>query len=284
MMDYELVDVTIPEDRVEVYKKLKEQYNPEGSLLRNYQKHLTDMLVEFDGFCKVNGIEYSLAFGTMLGAVRHKGFIPWDDDADLFMDRENYEKLHRLMRGEWHELTDKLSVAMGARPELWAAPYGYIDIFILDKSPDNRLLRFIKQTAAIIVSCLMKCRGRIDANNSRIWKRVRPWYIFLPLSIIHTSDKWKQILERVSLWFDSAKSTHLQCYNNCVGGIGLLYTYQSCRQYVDMEFEGVKLPLFKGYNMMLKTSYGNYMQLPKSIHNHPLIMEIIENSEFNNNV
>ena len=60
--------------------------------LKEFHKVLLDILLEFDRVCRDNDIQYSLAYGTMLGAIRHKGFIPWDDDVDVVMDRKNYNR------------------------------------------------------------------------------------------------------------------------------------------------------------------------------------------------
>nr|MCR5207201.1 LicD family protein [Eubacterium sp.] len=61
--------------------------------LEEVKKTELEILIRFDEICKNNNIEYSLAYGTMLGAVRHNGFIPWDDDIDVFVKRSDYEKL-----------------------------------------------------------------------------------------------------------------------------------------------------------------------------------------------
>lgn len=52
-----------------------------------------DLLLEFDRVCKMHGLRYFLAFGSLLGAIRHQGFIPWDDDMDVVMPRDDYQKL-----------------------------------------------------------------------------------------------------------------------------------------------------------------------------------------------
>ena len=64
---------------------LKSRFNPEGSLLRRQQNRMTELLIEIDRICKKHSIQYWLSSGTLLGAVRHKGFIPWDDDMDICM-------------------------------------------------------------------------------------------------------------------------------------------------------------------------------------------------------
>lgn len=72
--------------------------NPEGSLLRTHQNELTELLKVFAGVCKEHGIKWWLCSGTLLGAARHKGFIPWDDDVDVAMMKKDYRKLRRVMR------------------------------------------------------------------------------------------------------------------------------------------------------------------------------------------
>lgn len=79
------------------HQALKERYNPEGSALRRDQKELLHMLQHIANICKQHGITWWLSSGTLLGAARHQGFIPWDDDMDIVMLRKDYKKLKKIL-------------------------------------------------------------------------------------------------------------------------------------------------------------------------------------------
>ncbi len=81
----------------ETTESLKEKYNPEGSTLRKAQLRMLDMLKFIDSICKENDITYYLDCGNLLGAVRHQGFIPWDDDADIAMPLSDYRKFKKIL-------------------------------------------------------------------------------------------------------------------------------------------------------------------------------------------
>lgn len=79
-------------------KALRAKYNPDGSSLRTNQLELVDMLKVFAAICKKHDIPWWLGCGTLLGAARHGGFIPWDDDLDIVMLRKDAKRLDKIMR------------------------------------------------------------------------------------------------------------------------------------------------------------------------------------------
>lgn len=82
----------------EIQEQLRNKYNPEGSDLRKIQLNMLDILIEFDRVCHKNGIVYWLDSGTLLGAVRHGGFIPWDDDIDVCIMKKDLRSLKKAMK------------------------------------------------------------------------------------------------------------------------------------------------------------------------------------------
>lgn len=80
-----------------MYEELNRKYNPDGSALRRDQKELLRMLKVVEGICKDNNIQWWLSSGTLLGAARHQGFIPWDDDMDIVLLKKDYKRLEKIL-------------------------------------------------------------------------------------------------------------------------------------------------------------------------------------------
>ncbi len=80
-----------------IQTELRERFNPDGSLIRQVQMRMFEMLKHVDKLCRENGIKYWLSSGTCLGAIRHGGFIPWDDDVDIELEKEDFKRLIDLL-------------------------------------------------------------------------------------------------------------------------------------------------------------------------------------------
>ena len=86
-----------------VQQELRERFNPEGSMLRKHQMRMLDILIEVDKICQKHNIKYWIEGGTLLGAVRHGGFIPWDDDLDIAVMHDEYKKMLEVLEKELPE-------------------------------------------------------------------------------------------------------------------------------------------------------------------------------------
>ena len=103
-------------------------------LLRAGQENEALLLRIFDGICRANSLQYTLAFGTLLGAVRHKGFIPWDDDVDVFMPREDFEALKEVLTNSVLNTGEKIYI--NPSPSFESIGIGYKDFGVwLDVCP-----------------------------------------------------------------------------------------------------------------------------------------------------
>lgn len=162
----------------ELQKELRQKFNPEGSLLRRQQLRMLEMLKYIDHICLENDISYWLSSGTCLGAVRHGGFIPWDDDVDIEMLKKDYDKLLRIIKRDrdcpyilhnhstdrhfvspFSKLRDKKSELHEDKGFDLDQKFSglYIDIFQLESSNSKKLALVGKYLCLMCLSpCLLK--------------------------------------------------------------------------------------------------------------------------------
>ena len=93
---------------IQLQKSLREEFNPEGSELRKLQLGALSILLDIDKFCRKHQIQYWIASGTLLGAVRHGGFIPWDDDLDIEMTEAEFKKFEKAVEAYGFESKQNL--------------------------------------------------------------------------------------------------------------------------------------------------------------------------------
>lgn len=154
---------------------------------------ILDIMKDIDRFCRENGIKYTISSGTLLGAVRHGGFIPWDDDADMFMLREDFDRFVRSYRGRKYHLLfnnrDKneflaTGYAKVCDPDTTIfnknsfTRYGvYVDIFPLDSVPENETER-------------KDYMHRLMRLHNRLHHRQKKDIVSILKSYRHTLDWW----------------------------------------------------------------------------------------------
>ena len=114
------------------------KYNGESTILRQLQLRLLDVLIVVDKICRKHDIPYWLDFGTLLGAVRHKGFIPWDDDVDISVLEEDYDRLREILK---KELPEDMAFQDTSTDKYVFCPYGRVR----DKKSYCYYPKFIKQ-------------------------------------------------------------------------------------------------------------------------------------------
>lgn len=194
------------------YDELKEKYNPEGSSLRKGQLRMVEMLKFIDVFCRNNNLTYWLDCGTLLGAVRHGGFIPWDDDTDICMPLEDMLKFKKLMihqnpskefvlqchetdsnynRSQWIVLRDLKSEYMQDSNFHNGLRYKglQIDIFPLEKDVPISLKKFAD-------TIQLRFINRATQSEKKLYRMIRPFrncmWLFLNHFIIPVCRLFKK--------------------------------------------------------------------------------------------
>ncbi len=228
------------------------------------------ILKEFDKICKKNNIEYWLDSGTLLGAVRHKGFIPWDDDIDVCIAKKDEKKLCEVLKKElpyylfltnepvrqgeeklkFYKIRDRYSSSYETILEerqtgIW------IDIFIMNEIKSNKLISYL------INKCPTNVINKEDKNIKKYIRKI----LFYILKLFNIENK--SVLK---------KKYYSKLTKECKNKDSLIYmdgemcwqTYKKKWIYPlkELTFEGYKFPVPNEYDKYLKSYYGNYMQLP----------------------
>lgn len=244
-----------------------------------------DILKRVDLFCKEHNITWWLCAGTLLGAARHKGFIPWDDDIDIMLPREEYEKLLMLFptQGRYRFLTsentkdfpyafgkivDTTTLKVEPIPQRYQKIGVDIDVFPIDNFPKD------DNDALLLCEGIKKCQNKILRMFAQFGKRnsfiktigcnMRAFpYILLRESGLTKISKYTQIIQELSQKYNGEDTGYKGVLSIAHYGIKEKNEASVYAQTVTVEFEGGEFPAPVGYHTYLKTLYGDdYMQLP----------------------
>ena len=229
------------------------------------------ILDEVHSFCEAHGLRYFLSSGTLIGAVRHKGYIPWDDDIDIYMPREDYEAFlntYHDKSGRYKAINPRLesdyyytfAKVVDLRTKMIETETeGYeigvfMDIFPVDYVTDDLQER---ERVFKLKKLLYKIRRCKISNANPLRSRLAYWcYKSLPVSAHYVF----RLIQRLIVL---GKPTHTVCNMTEAGPkIKGCFPAEDIASSVDIEFEGKTYKTMVGYKDYLERTYGDYMTLP----------------------
>lgn len=234
-----------------------------------------DLLNKLDNICKKHNLRYFLIYGTLLGAIRHHGFIPWDDDIDVIMFREDYEKLVGLsdefqypyffqtpqtdpnyfysfakIRNENTTFVSDAFSFQGFHAGV------FLDIMVLDNwiPADGKIVYdFVKYL--IIENSIYMRKKNPNLSQSDL-KRVMQWKGLDPLFVYNMIQKTGQMFRDCETEYCADSTMTIYGYGRSV------FKKHFFREATYVQFENLHLPVPADYDSCLKTTYSNYMELP----------------------
>ena len=244
--------------------------NKQRLTLEEIKKISLSILLDVADFCEKNNITYFLACGTLLGCIRHSGFIPWDNDVDIMMPRPDYNRFLKEYKGKYAlckpeegmyyfaKVYDRNTVVYEKGMDYKKnKPLGvYIDIFPLDGivNDEKQIQRIMKKSN--ILEILLRL-----SNQPLFYKKNPIKAINRLIPRIIGSKNLVKMIERNAQKYDYDKSDYVIRVRNTING----FTGALAKEVYEKEyrsFEGHELCVPKGYDKWLTQFYGNYMELP----------------------
>lgn len=249
--------------------------------LREIQLFELRILLEYQQLCNQYNLKFYLCGGTMLGAARHQGFIPWDDDIDVMMPRPDYMELMKLIR-EKDILPDYLKM-YAYELENADYPFGklaninshldqkyaedeslshlWIDIMPVDGLPDDiqevkKIYKKTDQLRRIILLCWAKL-----GEGTTLFRRISK-FILVPIAKAIGARYWCSKIDEIARHYDFNNSKYVGIISWGIYGAGERCLKRDFDKCIEVDFEGYKMPAMSCWDEYLKGLYGDYMQLP----------------------
>lgn len=251
------------------------------------KKMLVEILKYVDSVCRKNNIKYSLIGGSLIGAIRHNGIIPWDDDIDIGLLPSEFEKLMECLKKEKNENYHLLDVDMEQSyyypfaKVIKSSTYGYednlkkikdygvyIDIFKYNNLPNDKdeISRFYKK--------LMRIRRRL-AQTFCYYSRISIVRLIRRITCRFDSNRIARKYIAYSERYNNIDSKYIMCNWPAYGLPNEIIDKSCFDNYIDIDFEGEKIMIVSDYDNLLKGVFGDYMKLPpeeKRITHHHMEM------------
>ena len=253
-----------------------------GVTVRQLQLKLLEIFLYFKKICEENNLTYWCGGGTMLGAVRHKGFIPWDDDLDVFLPRKDYERLYEI----WDQVADTSHYVLVRTDEKVNYHHAamnlvdvrttyvnrhsvnediyhgiYIDVIPFEGCPNSKVEKALQIYHSIMFSVFNV--QRLPDNQGSLLRL--PTKILL--SLVRSSQSrykiWKKHQDKMTQ-YDFFTAKYVKETVSSFKGLFRLYD-RDIFNTVDAVFEGYMVKIPAGYDYYMKCIYGDYMSLPKDI-------------------
>ena len=243
---------------------------------REIQTRELAILLQVSDFCESCGMRYYLAGGTLLGAVRHHGFIPWDDDIDICMPRPDYErfvKTFRMDSGNFIVASDLLGN--------WSAPFAkvldtetevesqfhedekhlWVDIFPVDGLPqDIESVRMIYRKVSFLRRVYGLGHARLGEGRKVVYKYLK--YILKPLVRMYGVEKLSRKIEAIAQRYPYETADYVGAVTWGLYGVGERMLKSEYEKAVPVTFEGYEFPAMSCWDSYLTGIYGDYMTPP----------------------